>query len=66
VISTERKDKRNVVSLKRLWRIWAKAMGQKATDHDGEADIAAIIRTVFWVVNLITCFFIIANTIRHW
>ena len=53
-------------SIKRLWKIWAKAMGPKVTDHDGEADIAAIIRTVFWLINLITCFFIIANTIRHW
>jgi hypothetical protein len=41
-------------------------MGQKALIDDKEADIVAIIRTVFWVVNLITCFFIIANAIHHW
>jgi hypothetical protein len=50
----------------KLWRVWAKAMGSKISEDDRESDIAAIIRTIFWVVNLITCFFIIANTLRHW
>jgi hypothetical protein len=50
----------------KLWSIWAKAMGSKISDNDRESDIAAIVRTIFWVVNLITCFFIIANTLRHW
>ena len=54
------------MNIKKMWRIWAKSMGPKATEHDGEADIVAVIRTIFWIVNLITCFFIIANAIRHW
>jgi hypothetical protein len=54
------------MNLKRFWKIWANAMGSKISDNDQESDIAAIIRTVFWAVNLITCFFIIANAIRHW
>lgn len=52
--------------MKKLWRIWANAMGPKAKLDNNEADFAAIIRTVFWLINIITCFFIIANTIHHW
>ena len=40
--------------------------GSKISNDDRESDVAAIVRTIFWIVNLITCFFIIANTIRHW
>lgn len=50
----------------RAWRIWAKAMGSKASDDDREADKVAIIRTVIALINTVTCFFIIANAIRHW
>lgn len=50
----------------KYWRIWAKAMGPKISNNNIESDIAAVIRSIFWVVNFITCFFIIANTIRHW
>ena len=49
-----------------MWRIWAKALGEKASTCDKEADNIAIIRTVIVGVNFITCFFIMANTIRHW
>jgi len=41
-------------------------MGDKISCDNNESDIAAIIRTFWWLVNIITCFFIIANTIRHW
>lgn len=41
-------------------------MGHKISDDDKEADIAAVIRTFFWVLNVVTCGFIIANCIRHW
>ena len=50
---------------KRIWRIWAKTMGSKILDNDREADIAAIIRTIWWVLNVITCAFIIANAGRN-
>ena len=52
--------------MKKLWRIWAKALGEKATEDDKEADIVALVRTLIVGVNFITCFFIMANTIRHW
>lgn len=59
----------NVVSeclMKRAWRLWAKALGEKATDDDKESDIIAIIRTVIVFTNFVTCFFIIANIVHNW
>jgi hypothetical protein len=50
----------------KLWRIWAKALGEKASLDSQEADRVAMIRTLIVGVNFITCFFIMANTIRHW
>jgi hypothetical protein len=49
-----------------LWRIWAKALGEKASDCDRESDRVAIMRTVIAGVNLATCIFIVAGIIRHW
>jgi hypothetical protein len=49
-----------------LWRIWAKALGEKASDCDRESDRVAIMRTVIAGVNLATCLFIVASIIRHW
>ena len=49
-----------------LWRIWAKALGEKALSDSQEADKVALIRTLIVGVNFITCFFIMANTVRHW
>lgn len=46
--------------MKRAWRIWAKTMGDKVGD-DREADIAAIIRTFWWIAHIVTCGFIIVN-----
>jgi hypothetical protein len=50
----------------RVWRIWAKALGEKVSADASEADRVALIRTTIVGVNFITCFFIMANTIRHW
>lgn len=50
----------------KLWKLWAKSLGEKASDDKREADMIAIIRSSLVLVNFITCFFIIANTIRHW
>ena len=49
-----------------MWRLWAKALGQKATKNDREADHIAHIRTVIFSTYLITNLFIIAGVIRHW
>ena len=47
--------------LTRLWRIWAKALGPKASDDKKEADRVARLRTAFFVMTIITEIHIIAN-----
>jgi hypothetical protein len=49
-----------------IWRIWAKALGQKEGATDREADRIALVRSLIVGVNFITCLFIIAGIIRHW
>ena len=49
-----------------LWRMWAKALGEKVSADSQEADKVALIRTLMLDVSFITCFFIMANTVRHW
>jgi hypothetical protein len=49
-----------------MWRIWAKALGEKATPCDRESDRVALIRTLFIVQAVIANIFLIANAIHHW
>lgn len=49
-----------------MWRLWAKALGEKVGNSDTEADRVAIIRTVIVVIATITNMFIIAGVVRHW
>lgn len=49
-----------------MWRLWAKALGEKAHKKDQIADKVAVIRTVIFVTYLITNCFIVAGVIRHW
>lgn len=51
---------------KTMWRLWAKALGEKASKNDRESDHVAHIRTVIFLTYLITNLFIIAGVIRHW
>lgn len=51
---------------KKIWRIWAKALGEKSGSNDKEADIIAIIRTFIFLTYMITNIAIISNVIRHW
>jgi len=51
---------------KSLWRLWAKALGEKSGKNDKESDIIACIRTFIFVTYLITNIAIVANAIRHW
>ena len=51
---------------KSLWRVWAKALGEKASDCDRESDIVAIIRTFVFLTYLITDVAIVSNAVRHW
>jgi len=50
----------------KLWRFWAKALGEKASTDDREADKIAIVRTIIVLIYIITNFFIIAGVLRHW
>lgn len=50
----------------KFWRVWAKALGEKAGATNNEADRVAIIRTVIVLSYIITNCFIIAGVIRHW
>lgn len=51
---------------KSFWRLWAKAIGEKASKCDRESDTVAIIRTIIFVTYLVTNCFIVAGVIRHW
>lgn len=49
-----------------MWRLWCKALGEKASNSDKESDKVAIIRTIILVTYLLTNGFIVAGVIRHW
>jgi len=49
----------------RLWRLWAKALGEKAGAND-EADVVALIRTLIIIQAIICNLFIVANIIKNW
>jgi len=51
---------------KTIWRIWAKALGEKGSKCDKEADIIACVRTFIFFTYLITNIAIVANAVRHW
>ena len=51
--------------MKKLWRIWAKSLGEKVGETDTQADTIAIIRTVWWFTHMATCIFIILNAIAN-
>jgi hypothetical protein len=52
--------------MKYIWRLWAKALGEKASDCDSEADRVAIIRSLIVLSYITTNLFIVAGVIRHW
>lgn len=52
--------------MRKFWKYWAKALGEKAFRAPGDADRVALIRTGIVLVYLITNLFIIAGVIRHW
>jgi hypothetical protein len=53
-------------SLGKSWRLWAKAIGEKSGATDKEANIIAAIRSVFFILTVVTEISIIANfTLNH-
>ena len=49
-----------------IWRVWAKAIGEKAHKTDHVADKVAMVRTFIFLTYLITNVFIVAGVLRHW
>lgn len=49
-----------------MWRLWAKALGEKSGATHEEADRIALIRTGIVLVYIITNLCIVAGIIRHW
>jgi hypothetical protein len=52
--------------MRNIWRVWAKALGEKAGATRQEADKVALVRTAIIITYIITNMFIIAGVIRHW
>ena len=51
--------------MKSVWRLWAKALGEKQ-GKDSEADFVALIRTLIILQAIICNFFSVANIIKNW
>ena len=49
-----------------MWRLWAKALGEKHGKDNTEADKIALIRTIIVLTYIITNLFIVAGVMRHW
>jgi hypothetical protein len=52
--------------LRMVWRLWSKALGEKAHKKDHVADKVAILRSVIFATYLVTNCFIVAGVMRHW
>lgn len=52
--------------MKKYWRIWAKALGNKEGYNNREADKVAIIRTIIVAINLLCAILISINIIIGW
>ena len=50
----------------KIWRRWAKALGDTSGKSNKESDTIAIIRTLIFIQLVVTNCFIIAGNIRHW
>jgi len=55
-----------MIWLRKAWRLWAKAIGEKAGANVREADIIALIRTLIILCYIVTNAFIVTGVIRHW
>jgi len=51
---------------RKAWRIVAKALGEKASSYDREADMVALVRLLILTGYMVTNSVICAGVIRHW
>lgn len=49
-----------------IWRVWAKALGDKTGATNKEADRVAFVRTLLILQAIVANMFLIANAIHHW
>lgn len=49
-----------------MWRLWAKALGEKSGSTDAEDKLIILIRTAIVVLSIVTNIIIILGVIRHW
>ena len=63
--------------MKNFWLIWSRTLDHRVgrTNEDQpdipilslkQARVSLILRTIIVVLNMVTCFFIIANVIKNW
>lgn len=50
-----------VNNMKKIWRLWAKSLGEKVGENDRQADTIAAIRTFWWLAHIVACFMIIIH-----
>lgn len=46
-----------------MWELWCKSIGQKAYGEKHKADRVAIVRSIWVMLHVVTCIFIILNAI---
>lgn len=54
------------ICLRKMWRVWAKALGEKSGATVQEADRVALVRTLIVLCYILTNMVIVAGVIRHW
>lgn len=52
--------------MRRLWKFWARALGEKIGEDDRRADAVAWIRTFIVLQAVITNAFIVWNILKRW
>lgn len=52
--------------MRKLWKFWARALGEKVGEDDRRADAVAWIRTFIVLQAVITNAFIVWNIIKRW
>ena len=57
---------RRCQTIRKAWRVWAKALGAKDGRTNREADTIAGIRTLIFIAYMVTNVAIVANAVRHW
>jgi hypothetical protein len=52
--------------MRKYWRFWARALGEKVGEDNKKADSVAWIRTFFIMQAIITNLFIVWNILKRW